>query len=226
MAYAIGGVGISHADVGDLHKFLLELAGRNALPEARRAGLRKLASEVKYRKHDLNKAVVYDEVRAAGVCRNPKFDTDLDGEPFNHRPQSAKASYCAKRSNNAIGPDDWRLFRTVVRQALRRKEDQAWLLRFWMDNYWKDSVARVHKGPGYTEEVIVNARIRNSGSGVADKAIAPVGSSPAQRIAHEFQAYGKDDPGKLERRRGTMLRPVVLYRHIAAKLRNAGVPCP
>src|SRR6516165_9559610 len=33
MSYAIGGVGISHGDVEDLYTFLLELAGRNALPE-------------------------------------------------------------------------------------------------------------------------------------------------------------------------------------------------
>lgn len=226
MAYAIGGVGISHGDVGDLHKFLLELAGRDALPEAQGAGLRKLAREVKYRGHALNTAVVYDEVRAAGVCKNPKFDTDLNGEAFNHRPQSATASYCAERSNNAIGPQDWRLFRTTVRQALRSKQDQAWLLRFWMDKYWKDSVAGVHKGEGYIEEVMVNARIRNSSPVVAGNAIAPAGTSPDGRIAHEFKAYGDWKPNTLKRRKGTMLRPVVLYRHIAAKLRNAGVPCP
>ena len=226
MAYAIGGVGISHGDVGDLHKFLLELAGRDAVPEAQRAGLRKLARDVKYRGHALNTAVVYDEVRAAGVCKNPKFDTDLAGEPFNHRPQSATASYCAARSNNAIGPSDWRLFRTAVRQALRNKEDQAWLLRFWLDKYWKVSIEKVHAGPGYIEEVMVNSRIRNSSPKVADKAVAPAGTSPEGRIAHEFKAYGHWKPSTLKRRRGTMLRPVVLYRHIAAKLREAGMPCP
>ena len=176
LAYAIGGVGISHGDVGDLHKFLLELANRDTLPEAQRAGLRKLARDVKYRGHALNTVVVYDEVRAAGVCKNPKFDTDLNGVPFNHRPQTATTSYCAARSNNAIGPEDWRLFRTAVRQALRSKEDQGWLLRFWLDKYWKVSADRVHKGQGYVEEVMVNSRIRNSSPAVAAKANRTGGS--------------------------------------------------
>jgi hypothetical protein len=226
MAYAIGGVGISHGDVGDLYRFLLRIAEREGLPQLQRVGLHKLAREVKYRGHTINSAVVYDEVRAAGVCKNPKFDSDLNGEAFTHRPQTANASYCAVRSNSAIGPEDWHLFRTAVREALRRKQDQEWLLRFWLDKYWKVSLDRVRKGPGSIEEVIVNSRIRNSSPAVAARAIAPVGSSPDDRIAHELNAYGAWKPDTLKRRKGTMLRPVVLYRHMAERLRNVGVMCP
>jgi len=226
MAYAIGGVGISHGDVGDLHKFLLRIADREEVPHEQRVAIRKLAREVKYRGHAIDSAVVYDEVRAAGVCRSPKFDRDLNGELFNHRPQTAQASYCVARANNAIGPDDWRVFRTAVRQALRRREDQEWLLRFWLDKYWKVSLDRVRNGPGYIEEVIVNSRIRNSSPAVAARAIAPVGWSADARIEHELRAYGAWKPDTLRRRKGTMLRPVVLYRHISTKLRSVGVACP
>jgi hypothetical protein len=222
MSYAIGGVGISHGDVGDLREFLHRLAQRPGLPSDQKAGLVRLA-DVHYKKKNV---VVYDELRAAGVCSTQVFDSDLNGAKFEHRPQSASKSYCQARHNASLGPSDWRLFRTVVRDALRSKEDQAWLLAFWMNHYWNDSLAQVKPGAGYIEEVIVNSRIRNSTPVVANKAIAPAGTSPEKRVDIELKAYGDWNPATLKRRRGTMLRPVVLYQALSAKLKKAGVSCP
>jgi hypothetical protein len=223
MSYAIGGVGISHGDVGDLREFLHRLAQRPGLPADQKAGLVRLADAVHYKKKGV---VVYDELRAAGVCSSQVFDTDLNGVKFEHRPQHANESYCQARHNASLEPSDWRLFRTVVRDALRSKEDQAWLLAFWMSHYWNDSLARVIPGPGYIEEVIVNSRIRNSTPVVANKAVAPAGTSPEGRIDIELKTYGNWNPATLQRRRGTMLRPVVLYRALSAKLKKEGVFCP
>src|SRR4051812_25176080 len=60
-------------------------------------------------------------------------------------------------------------------------------------------------------------RIRNSAPAVGANGIAPAGTSPENRIKHEFKAYGDWKKKTLDRRRGTMLRPVVLYRHIRGK---------
>lgn len=223
MSYAIGGVGISHGDVGDLREFLHRLAQRPGLPPDQKAGLDRLADVVHYKKSGV---VVYDELRAAGVCSKQVFDSDLNGVKFEHRPQSASKSYCQARHNASLGPSDWRLFRTVVRDALRSKDDQAWLLAFWMSHYWDVSSTRVKPGAGYIEEVIVNARIRNSSPQVANKAVAPAGTSPEGRIDIELKAYGNWNAATLKRRRGTMLRPVVLYRALSAKLKKKGVSCP
>ncbi|MEA2943098.1 MAG: hypothetical protein QOD09_3627 [Bradyrhizobium sp.] len=223
MSYAIGGVGISHADVGDLREFLHRLAQRLGLPADQKVGLVRLADTVHYKKKNV---VVYDELRAAGVCSMQTFDSDLNGVKFEHRPQSASKSYCQARYNASLGPSDWRLFRTVVRDALRLKEDQAWLLAFWMNHYWNDSLTQVKPGAGYIEEVIVNSRIRNSTPLVANKAVAPTETSPAKRVEIELKAYGDWNPATLERRRGTMLRPVVLYQALSEKLKKAGVSCP
>jgi len=222
MSYAIGGVGISHGDVGDLQDFLRRLAQKDNAASAERAGLVKLADGVRYRKP----GVVYDEVRAAGVCSPTQFDTDLKGSAFEHRPQSATRAYCAERKNSALGAADWRLFRSAVRDALRSKEDQSWLLKYWLRKYWDVSLARVAPGPGFIEEAMVNARIRNSSPVVANRAIARAGATPQQRVDHELDAYKAWNPRTAARRRGTMLRPVVLYRAISADLKREGINCP
>jgi hypothetical protein len=228
MSYAIGGVGISHADVGDLREFLELQAGKETHAD-RKARLNALVNDVRYGK-DRNKTVktskdvVYDELRAAGVC-NSAHDTDLDGIPFEHRKQSANSKYCKARANDQLNRDDWQLFRTVTRNALRQKSEQEWLLRLWMRDYWEKSLKKVHSGPGYIEEVMVNARIRNSSPRTANEAIAPKGSLPDERIKKELAAYGADDAERLERRRGVMMRPVVLYRFVAASLKTEGISC-
>jgi hypothetical protein len=222
MSYAIGGVGISHGDVGDLQDFLRRLAQKDNLPAGEKAGLMKLADGVRYRKP----GVVYDEVRAAGVCSPTKFDTDLKGSAFEHLPQSAKRVYCAVRKNSALGAADWRLFRSAVRDALRSKEEQSWLLKYWLRKYWDVSLAKVAPGPGFIEEAIVNARIRNSSPVWANRAIAGASATPQQRIDRELKVYRTRDRETADRRRGTMLRPVVLYQGISADLKRAGINCP
>jgi hypothetical protein len=221
MSYAIGGVGISHADVEDLKEFLQRLAARETF-EDRKKALERLVNEVKY-KHP---GVVYDELRASGVCAPSQIDVDLNGLPFEHLKQSATRAYCNERRNRALRPTDWQLFRTVARNALRRRDDQAWLLALWMRSYWEKSLAQVTPGAGYIEEVMVNARIRNSSSSVAAKAIARNGASPEVRIQSELLAYGNWNTKTLNRRRGTMMRPVVLYRAISTSLKSQNIQCP
>lgn len=221
MAYSIGGVGISHGDVGDLREFMESLGKGTLLPEKQREELLRL-TKVKYGKS----GVVFDELRAAGVCAAEQFDTDLNGEAFKHLPQTATKAYCKARKNSALKASDWRLFRTTMRTALRTKDGQQWLARLWMDQYWKVSIGMVKPGAGAIEETMINARIRNSAPAVANKAIAKAGETPDERIAKELKAYGDWNANTLNRRRGIMMRPVVLYRHFAKKLAAAGQKCP
>lgn len=229
MSYANSGVGISHFDVGDLQVILRRWAEQETHAD-RKARLTALANEVRYRKDRTRtgkriEPPVYDEIRAAGVCNNA-HDTDLDGEKFDHRPESAKESYCISRKNKQLSRDDWRLFRTVARNKLRNRAEQEWLLDLWMRNYWHVSLKAVHPGRGYTDEAIINVRLRNSGSGYARRGIAPRGLSPDDRIEHELKAYGDAKPETLARRREIMMRPVNLYRYMAASLKAENIDCP
>ena len=229
MSYAIGGLGILHGDVEDLFAFVSELSSRPTIPSEQRTRLRRLLDvnyELRHGWPRSRRTIVYDQLRAAGVCEQPQRDVDLNGKPFEHRRQTATEKYCDERENPALGPEDWQLFRTVAREALRTKDDQAWILKRWMDHYWLVSLAKVRPGKGYIEEVMINARIRNSNPSVANKALSLPGATPDERIKHALATYGEWKPKTLKRRQGVMMRSVVLYRHLAAKLKGEGVACP
>jgi hypothetical protein len=138
MSYAIGGVGISHADVGDLQEFVEWVAGStNIVPPDRKDGLLHL-TKIKYR----HGGIQYDEVRAAGLCNQQKGQSDNDllkGEPFHYSPfvVSPAEVDCDKWRNDSLNPDDWLVFRTWIRAALRTQDAQEYLLRLWFEKYWK-----------------------------------------------------------------------------------------
>jgi hypothetical protein len=224
MSYAVGGIGISHADVGDLGKFIRLVADDASLvPAEHRRALLRLANTGLYRRG----AVIYDEIRAAGVCAHQKFDIDLNGERFNHFANiGAGGNYCAKYKNQKLNASDWRLFRTWMRAALRAKSKQEWLASLWLEKYWNISLNKVPSGPGYIEEVLVNVRIRNSAPAVANTAMTRPAATVVERVQRELDAYGKFSMKTLKRRCRLMLRPVVLYRHFAGEPPLQGIKCP
>ena len=85
MSYGIGGIGISHADVGDLEEFIRDVAeDRTVVPAEHAPALLRLADRDLYKPRNGRRQVIYDQIRAAGVCASQEFDTDLLGEPFRH----------------------------------------------------------------------------------------------------------------------------------------------
>ncbi len=225
MSYAVGGIGISHADVGDLEKFIVLVANDAALvPAEHRQALLRLADTDLYKPRKKKRQVIYDEIRAAGTCASQKFDTDLNGEKFNH---FNVGTDCAKYMNKNLNASDWRVFRTWMRAALRTKSKQEWLASLWMDKYWTPSLKTVPPGPGYIEEVFVNVRVRNSSPAAAkDAPKLRRATMVEQRMQRELDTYGKFSMKTLKRRCGIMLRPVVLYRHFAGEPPLQGIKCP
>lgn len=224
MSYAIGGIGISHADVGDLTKFIEDVAvDPGIVPQQHSPALLRLADRSLYLRHK----VIYDEIRAAGVCSTTVFPKDLNGEPFKHFVNiGAGDTYCKNYSNGKLNAKDWQVFRTWMRAALRTRAKQEWLAALWMDKYWTPSLQKVPSGPGYIEEVIVNARVRNSAPAVANQAVLAHAATPAERVQRELDAYGAWNPNTLRRRCRLMLRPVLLYRHFAGEEPLQGIKCP
>jgi len=228
MSYGVGGVGISHADQGDLRDFISYVASTHVESSEHRAALLRLASPV-YKKS----GGVYDQLRRAGVCdaRGPlkppkQLDTDLKGEKFKHFNVSNNKNYCDTYANATLQACDWQIFRTWIRVALRTKAAQEWLIARWMKDYWFKSFVKVPDGDGKIEEALVNVRVRNSFPGVADAAIKGKASDTKGRIQRELAAYGAKSPRTLKRRCGIMLRPVVLYRHFAGEDQLKGIRCP
>lgn len=220
MSYAVGGVGISHADVGDLEEYVTWVAA--SVPEDRKAALLRLTS-ITYRK----KGIVYDEVRAAGRCSGSPADTDLLGEPFRHFIGPAGSDYCNRYQNGMLAEEDWRVFRTWMRASLRTREAQAYLLGLWFRDYWQPTIAQVPGGEGAPEEMLVNARIRNSAPAVARAAVDRPLPLPgtAGRVQREIDAYADWKLKTARRRWKIMMRPVVLYRHFSGQPQLAGVSC-
>jgi hypothetical protein len=190
MSYGVGGIGISHADQGDLLDFIRFVAGTDLVSSEHRAAFLRLADPAVYKKS----AGVYDQLRAAGVCASRQLDTDLKGEKFNHFNVSHDENYCTKYANTSLQASDWRVFRTWMRVALRTKPGQEWLLTQWMKDYWFKSLEKVPGGAGQIEEALVNVRVRNSFPAVADKAPARPASDPKGRIQRELDAYGAHSP--------------------------------
>ncbi len=222
MSYAVGGVGISHADQGDLIDFITYVGSTNLVPSAHRDAYRRLANPTIYSK----RRGVYDQLRAAGVCSSEQFDTDLNGEKFNHSNVPHDQDYCAKYANSRLGPNDWRVFCTWTRVALRSNQGQKWLIERWGEKFWVSSLMKTPSGSGQIEEALVNVRIPNSQPLTADQALATNASDLKARIKRELDAYGAFSQRTLKRRCGIMLRPVVLYRNFAGEPELEGSLCP
>jgi hypothetical protein len=230
MSYAIGGVGISHADVGDLQEFVNWIAGSSGVvPDARKEALLRL-TEVKYQHAD--RGIQYDEVRAAGLCKQqPKgqADKDLLGELFHYT--SPGPVDCDKWRNDKLNPLDWLTFRTWIRVALRTQDAQAYLLRLWFEKYWDKTLSMLPPGESFAEEAVINVRIRNSLPKAADAAIklAAAHHGTAEKIQVQLKEYDNakpgtpEHPGPAKRRWKIMMRPVVLYRHVLGKDPLVGV---
>ena len=69
------GVGISHADVGDLQEFVKWVASTNVVPATQKEALLRL-TEAKYQ--HAAEGIQYDELRAAGLCMQLKGQTVKD----------------------------------------------------------------------------------------------------------------------------------------------------
>lgn len=211
MSYAVGGVGISHADVGDLAELITRLAESDIVPAEHRPALARLTT-IRYGK----RGVVYDEVRAAGRCSGHVADVDLLGEPFRHFSGPAGSRYCHDYENGALTAEDWLVFRTWMRAALRTEEVQRQLLAIWFRDYWSATVDQVGPGQGRAEEMLINVRIRNSAPRVArDAALrARKKADAAERVQTELDAYSAWKSKTAKRRWKIMMRPVALYRHV------------
>ena len=72
-------------------------------------------TKLKYQHTD--RGIQYDEVRATGLCNQPKDQSDKDlskGEAFHYSPQAVSPAEvdCKKWRNDSLNPDDWLVFRT------------------------------------------------------------------------------------------------------------------
>jgi hypothetical protein len=223
MSYAIGGVGISHSDVGDLEEFVKWVAGSGIVPAAQDAVFLSL-TKTKYIYTE--KGIQYDEVRAAGLCgqqvAQAEQGKDLLGEPFQHFKGSVD---CSKWRNDHLNANDWRVFCTWIRIALRTKDAQAYLLRLWFDKYWDKTLSAVPAGEDFAEEAMINVRIRNSAPKTANEAIQHAAGrhDTAQKIQAQLDQYHEAKPDAAKRRWGIMMRPIVLYRHYLNKSPLVGV---
>lgn len=221
MSYAIGGVGISHADQSGLLDFITYVGNSPVVPVEHRSEFLKLASPDIYTNEGK-----YDQLRAAGLCSATKFNDAVNGEAFDHPADAPKAAYCEKYKNSALAAKDWQLFRTWTRAALRTRDGQKWLIDQWMKNYWFKSLSAVPVGDGQAEEVLVNVRVRNSSPKTANKALQASATDAHERVQRELDAYRTDYQDRFKRRCGFMLRPVVLYRYFAGLSQLSGVKCP
>jgi len=210
MSYGVGGVGIAHLDQGDLLAFMRYVLEAGLVPDYHRAAFTRLTVPSLY---PATHGGVYGQLRAAGECAPLAIDVDLDGAVFKHFKNSHNVGYCQKYKNPSLTSLDWQTFRTWIRAALRTKEGQRWVFRFWLEKYWDKSLARVPPGEGVTEELLINVRIRNSLPACADKAVLAPALDVNARVQRELDEYAKCAPSAYERRRALMLRPVVLYRH-------------
>lgn len=223
MSYAVGGVGISHADVGDLEEFVGWVAASNVVPDDRKDDLRRLA-DIEYRKD----GILYDELRAAGRCEPNPVMVDLLGKRFEHWEGPAGTRYCSDYENPRLTSEDWLVFRTWTRAALRTREAQAYLLDLWMRDYWDKTLEQVPAGEGAAEEMLVNVRVRNSAPAIARRAVRrePPRSGAAGRVQRQIDAYAEWKLKTARRRCKIMMRPVVLFRHYSGLDALKDVSCP
>lgn len=223
MSYSIGGVGATHADVGLLAEFIARVAEQPYVPANQRAAILRLTDPTLYGGHE----VKYDQIRCAALCVKQDFTLDLMGEPFHHFHTTADSEWCRQYNRSKLAPQDWLVFKTWMRVALRDRVMQDWLLSRWLDTDWLTTTRMVPAGEGYAEESLLNARVRNSSPSLANKAVRMAATSVGEKIRRELDTYGELESGKTLRRRcRLMLRPVVLFRHFAGLEHLSGISCP
>ena len=167
------------------------------------------------------RGINYDRIRAnGGVCAKPQTSKqlDLNRESFNHKEFGFSGTKYCRRFQGLADTDreDWRIFRHWMREALRTRDVQRWIIERWIAKVWMKSFDKnlaVHGGS--VEEAFINARIRNSSPVTANHAIKHARSSSdpitAQLEAYTMKKFGGRSSHK--RRFGRMKRAVVLYRH-------------
>jgi hypothetical protein len=229
MSYDIGGVGISHIDSEELGKFVRFVAGEFVQdPEQKKRFLR-FADRENYKTSVGSKpSIKFDQIRAAGVCAAVRVHTDLSGEPFAENHPKADQKYCLGNANPNFTVQDWQLFRTYVRMALRSETGQEWVINSWLDNNWAKSISLVLKSGGTPDEAMANARVRNSWPDLADRAVHRPANTPAGMIQRELDSYAFRNNGATAHRRCPfILRSVALYRAYANEVQvTEMVSCP
>lgn len=207
MSYAKGGVGIPHADSGFLQDLIDYLKDNHP----------NLASEGDrfFQLKGINFDVLYAN---GGHCNKPVtvIYTDLDGNQFGHN----RFGYAGDRYCNTYKPrastdeKDWQIFRHWIREALRKRDVQKWIIERWLAKYWLPSYEKVVvDNGGKITEAFINARIRNSSPVTANCAIKHA-KNVADPIGAQLEAYtqkkcrGKESHS---RRFGVMKRPVVIF---------------
>lgn len=220
MSYGAGGIGMSHADLGELGKFVRKLISLGLVPQQYQAAFLRTVSDDRF----AHRRVTYDQIRVAGTCSSTKFGNDLLGERFRHR---ESPSDCAEYANHNLSAQDWLSFRTWSRVGLRNEEVQRWLLDMWLDNYWADTLTQLPSGPGRIEEALINVRVRNSHPVAAMEAFKQHASTVEAKLDRQMDAYKKYRASAYKRRCRIMLRPVVMYRQLTGQPQVAPMPiCP
>jgi hypothetical protein len=134
---------------------------------------------------------------------------------------------CSDWNNKEFSPEDWQLFRTYIRMALRTEKGQEWIINGWLAKNWTKSVTRVLGAGGTIDEALANARVRNSSPKLANDALEIRATTPVERIQREIDAYTRMNNGITAHRRcGFILRSVALYRHYANEPQISGIRCP
>lgn len=158
MSYAVGGVGIDHADSGTLERLMdyLKEHHPNLAPEAVRFfGLRG---------NDFN------TIRRNGGGRRSdpeEIKVDLDGVLFDH---ASYKKYCHDR-DGSTSRQEWQTFRHRMRAALRLRDVQKYIIEQSIDEEWLTSYHAVMDAGGTVGETMVNSRIRNSKPYTANRAL-------------------------------------------------------
>jgi hypothetical protein len=220
MSYGSGGIGISHADLGELENFSRRIISLGLVPQQYQAAFLQTVSKSRF----ASGRVTYDQIRVAGTCSSTKFQNDLLGERFRHR---ESPSDCARHANSHLSAQDWLSFRTWSRAGLRNEEVQRWLLSTWLNNYWAGTLSQLPPGPGRIEEALVNVRVRNSHQVAATEAFKQHASTLEAKLDRQMDAYRKYRASAFKRRCRIMLRPVVMYRHLTEQPQIASMPvCP
>jgi hypothetical protein len=209
MSYSKGGVGIAHLDAEflvDLFKYI-KINYPDLAPDKE--------------KFFALQGIRFDRLYAnGGHCKKPLtvIMTDLDNKPFEHMKHGyAGTKYCSLYHDNKTDEQDWRIFRHWIRAALRKQDIQKWIVLNWTKKYWLPSYyAIVDTGAGSIEDVMINARIRNSSSKTAECAFKAAKNSK-NRIATQLDYYKRPECGGNPRhgeRAGFMKRPITLFQQI------------
>jgi hypothetical protein len=228
MSYDLGGIGISHVDSAELGKFVQYVALEFIVDAEQRKRYLRFADASLYRvvppaiSHD----IMYNQIRASGVCVPTRITKDLNGNDFAEDGHGGAEKYCSDWKNPNFSVEDWQLFRHYARVALRTSEGQEWVLDSWLDHNWTPSVEAVLASGGSIDEALANARVRSSFPVAAKHALQKRATSDTERIQREIDAYEQHKHTTAECRSGFILRSVALYRKYAGLPQLTGIKCP